>query len=1452
MESRLQATLRPLFDLDPARANAPSEIVVPFDGKFTLNRDTVLRCFEVRDVDYRHDGIETGEPSAAGITSGVAGYAWLAGGGLMVEAVKGKQLFVKRGDAKFAGLNPGERMQHPLQSGDVIGLVRREWEEAASQWKNCKLFRFEVVLPSPSPATVTSAPAAEEEDEASPAKRQRLSESEPPSPPLTNPPPSEPPAAEEPPLLLEYKPEPREEEVSDWLVLHQQYQRFDGRKVHLNRLMRTDGTPVASSSSASSSGPARMAEISRQELLWDVSHLQHALFTSFGIDYYFLSELIKTRGADKALSPAAAKKRGVIAVDNYDHHRTKAGVDEETYTIENPAVGAYISVVMPPFYSQDDAITTAERTRMHHGTMHPKLWLLEFDTGGHCNNGFLRLVISSANLGRYDAQINNQFYAIDFVRKADAMQAVRELGFRAVRDELRDEWRVETRGLEKHELCEALLTARREGSQDFKDSLYRFVRALLFEPMADHLYDLWEGILDRYEITPPAGTHLIISVPGRYLLSREKGKVLAEAEHYGLHALRRHLRDALKGREDVNKPTIVEYASSSMGQLKDIMWPFLGLRPPKDSLKKSEKDYEIQCGALLEGAVDPPGKNKKAYCVWPSLATSLPAFAHGTGLLTIGGGQNTMTGPSDQKCEDLRRCMANNVTAAPERGTTLHHVKMAAGTVYEPGRTAKDEAPPLCAWIYAGSHNLSAAAWGKIERRQQPEVAAGKDGQIVEAGSAADDVDDFDDEWELVCMAYEVGVLLLPPKPIRHALPWRSPAEPYDPTIVRPFSSQRFLKLLHGRESRKGGDAQKDAEECAKLVCKEWESVKRYQPSLQGMRLPSLLKMALAHLKRLVEVEVKVADSVIEYAEMPEPGSKERKKARHFKRDAGSKDELLKLLMAGQRKPLPVGRRIKALRITDFSYGLGNMKGVNDPVFAVYEAVVHDPNQPEAHRYFDDFDRSEDPVAAAKRLGKPRLAAEVLDKEKYFPRGVLIAFLSSDDRNEPLLKILASAADDIDKTCWGALCLQPDEIDMHETDMHETTPSHADLLAREFGVDPTNELPALVLLTADLHTRLLMRKGEKELDALAASGAAELKAELQIVGTRDLTEDELKRRAKTSWYKRKAEGRATRAAEAAEWVRNSGYKLLLIEPEGILKKQCNERMITSATKAIGERRKSLFGDLSTRKDSFFSGCVPFLRHLLLDITKLPNGRDDYDPFSSYGDGPPKATLREDSPKIALVTNFGHLVSKTRPGEGEDKMLTEEKVREVLDKMMMRIASELGVEKAALEERISLFISFAAPGVMAPPALTTTDVVKAEPMETDAAQNGWSPSWAKPQPGMLHAALAYHDVEASEALMVGYDYVDEQAASNGGVVYVDQGHLIGVETKGAMRDWGFEGEDEIKKRLKQPDNTAPPRTSAPRSFATEKQANAAAKGNLPVPRSPGKSPARPGPSHVRGL
>lgn len=97
-------------------------------------------------------------------------------------------------------------------------------------------------------------------------------------------------------------------------------------------------------------------------------------------------------------SPPRRPGRGVCA--------QPMGLDDTTYTCTNPYVRSEFAVVMPPFFH--DGATTAERTRVHHGTMHPKLWLLDFTDGGPTGCGVLRLVIGSANLGRYDAKINNQ------------------------------------------------------------------------------------------------------------------------------------------------------------------------------------------------------------------------------------------------------------------------------------------------------------------------------------------------------------------------------------------------------------------------------------------------------------------------------------------------------------------------------------------------------------------------------------------------------------------------------------------------------------------------------------------------------------------------------------------------------------------------------------------------------------------------------------------------------------------------------------------------------------------------------------------------------------------------------------------------------------------------------------------------------------------------------------
>ena len=55
--------------------------------------------------------------------------------------------------------------------------------------------------------------------------------------------------------------------------------------------------------------------------------------------------------------------------------------------------------------------------------------------------------------------------------------------------------------------------------------------------------------------------------------------------------------------------------------------------------------------------------------MWPSLTASLPAFARGKGMLTIGGGKNTMTGPSEFKSQQLKVKNPNMGVDCKETGT---------------------------------------------------------------------------------------------------------------------------------------------------------------------------------------------------------------------------------------------------------------------------------------------------------------------------------------------------------------------------------------------------------------------------------------------------------------------------------------------------------------------------------------------------------------------------------------------------------------------------------------------------------------------------------------------------------------------------------------------------------------------------------------------------------------
>eukprot|EP00966_Prymnesium_polylepis_P183187 4245287-Prymnesium_polylepis.1 len=138
------------------------------------------------------------------------------------------------------------------------------------------------------------------------------------------------------------------------------------------------------------------------------------------------------------------------------------------------------------------------------------------------------------------------------------------------------------------ELRAACARARRADGAEFAFELRLFVRRLLL-PTAPQLHAQWEATLAVYELTPPAGTHLILSAPGRYSTSRAPADAAcrpphaphtAEADLYGLRALRRHLQRGLAARPPSELPVRVEYACSSLGQLDDILQPLLNVRPP--------------------------------------------------------------------------------------------------------------------------------------------------------------------------------------------------------------------------------------------------------------------------------------------------------------------------------------------------------------------------------------------------------------------------------------------------------------------------------------------------------------------------------------------------------------------------------------------------------------------------------------------------------------------------------------------------------------------------------------------------------------------------------------------------------------------------------------------------------------------------------------------------------
>ena len=75
--------------------------------------------------------------------------------------------------------------------------------------------------------------------------------------------------------------------------------------------------------------------------------------------------------------------------------------------------------------------------------------------------------------------------------------------------------------------------------------------------------------------------------------------------------------------------------------------------------------------------------------------------------------------------------------------------------------------------------------------------------------------------------------------------------------------------------------------------------------------------------------------------------------------------------------------------------------------------------------------------------------------------------------------------------------------------------------------------------------------------------------------------------------------------------------------------------------------------------------------------------------------------------------------------------------------------------------------------------------------------------------MLLAAMAEEGVRAHEALMVGFDYVDREAAHAAQTNYISQEHLLGRFDADLMGDrLTVAGDDEAPLRTKAPANPDP--------------------------------------------
>jgi hypothetical protein len=392
--------------------------------------------------------------------------------------------------------------------------------------------------------------------------------------------------------------------------------------------------------------------------------IEHALFASFGVHYGHLHDTL-LGGRDYVPGQ-------ICVVDNDNTRQFDAGL------IQTGNAARPFDCVYPPRFH--GARGVADLQQVEKGCMHPKLMLMVCETA---DRRWLRVVISSANIGNYDAAVNNIIWVQDFEPKSE----------RALRDGTPE-----------------------PACSEFAEQMLDFVQRLLSVPDsadARRLQGKWRTLLRQFDLAVPPGLRLVASVPGTHSFrgvrsgggGSDRGGVLYGSARLG----------ACLGEAHVPPAARVEIIASSTGQSREAemrtLFEALGCGCVDGREAREEGCGLGERGRELARRVS-EAMRRLVQVVWPTIEYALDAEANSDS----GGG----FGLGDSRAEMLRGCqlgpeafkrMREYFAAFDAHLHRVHagnHCKMIVG-LDKDGRQL---------WVYMGSANLSGAAWGRVCARR--------------------------------------------------------------------------------------------------------------------------------------------------------------------------------------------------------------------------------------------------------------------------------------------------------------------------------------------------------------------------------------------------------------------------------------------------------------------------------------------------------------------------------------------------------------------------------------------------------------------------------------------------------------------------------------------------------------------------------------------------------------